>query len=667
VVLRRRGAIAVAGIVAVSAMARLLAARSFAAPWIAPDEMIYGLSGRAFWATGHATVLGGPAPVYGGYPLFVGLPLHLLGTAAGVTAIQCAQALLMSLTAAVVWAWARPLAGEAWALAAAALTTCLPALAYSGLLMSEAAFLPAGTLAVWLAARAIAEPSLARQLALTGAVALATAARLQGLVLIPVVVSAALLAAWFGRDVRLLRRLAPTWILLAAAAAAWTLGNLVVHGSLTDGLGAYSVTVSGGYDTAEAARWVFRHAGDVFLVVLGVPLVATAVLAYESARGRERDAAVRALAAVTVSTVAWVTLQVGTFASRYVGQLAERDLVVAAPPLFACLAVWLARGLPRPQPATSVIAFAVAIPALLLPVKELVTPRAAPDAFMTVPLARVLGATSAGLMETAWVIAVALLVAAAVFVPARAAVVIPVVIGLGLAGSSVLSSAEVATLTQTDRKRFFGPVSRTWVDDAAAGPVTYVSSGGPYWNKIWSTAFWNQRIERVVHFPLAAPESVPATEVRPDASGRLTDPSHRLLRAGYVLAPTSIAFHGEPVATVPLTDIDEAGLRLWRTAGVPRVSSVTVGLKPNGDIVQPVRVLVFDCSRGRLELTLLGKQGTPVEIRRNRRPVAHLTPAPGSVWNGFVEAPPEDADARFCTFEITSTGLVGSTRIEFVR
>ena len=344
---------------------------------------------------------------YGAYPLLIGLPLHLLGPAAGVTAIQLGQAILMSLAAAVVWAWARPLAGEGWALSAAALTACLPALAYSGLLMTEAIFLPAGTLALWLAARAIAQPSQANQVALVCALGLATAARLQGAILVPILVTAAGLAAWFARDGRLLLRLAPTWVAILSLGVLWVGSQLAVHGSLADGLGAYGVATTTGYDAVEVARWVLRHAGDLFLLVLGIPLVAMGVLTYGAACGREHDAGVRALAAMSVSTSLWLTIQVGTFASRYVGQLAERGLIVAAPLLFACLAVWLSRGVPRPQPATSIIAVAIAVPAVLLPVRALVTPSATPDAFMTVPLARLTEATSGSVVEVGWMIVAA--------------------------------------------------------------------------------------------------------------------------------------------------------------------------------------------------------------------------------------------------------------------
>ena len=76
---------------------------------------------------------------------------------------------------------------------------------------------------------------------------------------------------------------------------------------------------------------------------------------------------------------------------------------------------------------------------------------------------------------------------------------------------------------------------------------------------------------------------------------------------------------------------------------------------------------VFACQRGRLELTLLGKQGQPVEIRLDRRVVARVTPPTDGFWNGSIPAPADADGTRVCAFQIQSPGLVGSTRIEFVR
>ena len=107
----------------------------------------------------------------------------------------------MSLAAVPVFAWGRRLMSERWALAAAALTLCIPGLAYTGLLMSETVFYPLVALAAWLAARALTEPTL------RGAGAarrrrslLVILTRLQGVVLVPAFVLAVAIYAAAGTD-----------------------------------------------------------------------------------------------------------------------------------------------------------------------------------------------------------------------------------------------------------------------------------------------------------------------------------------------------------------------------------------------------------------------------------------------------------------------------------
>ena len=64
----------------------------------------------------------------------------------------------MSLTAVPVFLWCRRLAGERWALVAAALTLALPGLLYCGMIMTEVAFLPVLVLAAWAMAAALERP-----------------------------------------------------------------------------------------------------------------------------------------------------------------------------------------------------------------------------------------------------------------------------------------------------------------------------------------------------------------------------------------------------------------------------------------------------------------------------------------------------------------------------
>src|SRR5262249_52165915 len=146
-------------------------------------------------------------------------------------------------------------------------------------------------------------------------------------------------------------------------------------GSWKDVLGAYA-TVVGDYHLDTAAKYVAWHAGDLLLLTIAVPVLALGALTVEAVAGRLRDARERALVVTALSLSAWLVVEVGVFASRYVGQLAERDLIAALPPLFLVLALWLRRGAPRPQPWTAILAVAIAIPGVVLPLDRLVTDRA---------------------------------------------------------------------------------------------------------------------------------------------------------------------------------------------------------------------------------------------------------------------------------------------------
>lgn len=671
---RLAGAIPVAAVVApaslvgASAVARFLASRSFDTPWIAPDEMAYLLAGRAFWETGHLTLLGADAPFYGLYPLLAGLPLALFGTSAGLVVLQAVQALVVSSTAAIAYAWARPLAGARLALAAAALTAALPGLAYSGLAMTEAVFLPAGTLALWALARAIAEPTPARQLWAVGACVLAALVRLQGIVLFPVAVTAVVLAALLGRDREPVRRFVPPFVLLASIGAAWAGARLALGGSLTSPFGAYGTAVSGNYELLEAARWIFRHAGDVFLLVLGIPLVALGALVSAALAGRERDRRALALVAVAVASVLWFVVQVGVFASRYVEQLAERDLLVLAPPLFVCLAAWLGRRMERPQPATAIAAGLVAVPAVLLPVRALVTPRAVPDALMSVPWLRLSEGVSATMLETVWVLVAAGVVAMAVLLPRRLAPLLLAAPLIGLAAASVAASAEISARSRAESEATTGSASSSWIDESAGRePVVYLYEGQPDWTDVWRTAFWNRSLATVATLPGELPGPVPGrVVVAPKFDGRLLRTDGRPLPQRLIVVPRTVTVQGELVREIAQGP-GRQGLALWRTRGAPTLSTWTTGLMANGDIVGPVRVQVFACGPGRLELTLIGKDGTPLVVYLDGREVARITVVPRGLGNLAVPAPAAARGDTRCVYELLSTGLVGSTRIAFVR
>src|SRR5437667_2767411 len=273
----------------------------------------------------------------------------------------------MSLAAIPIHARARSLVGARSAVLVAGLTLALPALAYTGFLMTETVFYPLLALAAWTMANTIVEPTPRRQALLVGLVALAALTRLQAIVLVAAFPTAVLLSR------SSLRRYAVVFCGFAALGGTWAVWRLV-HGG--GALGAYTVAASGGYHAGTAARFVLYHLGDLVLMTGFLPAGAAALLWFE---GRRLGVEARATLAVATSLSIWLVLQVGVFASRYVGHLAERDLIGAAPPLFLCLLLWLELGAPRTRRRVATVALAGAACVFAWPLHTLVKPEALPD------------------------------------------------------------------------------------------------------------------------------------------------------------------------------------------------------------------------------------------------------------------------------------------------
>jgi hypothetical protein len=661
----RRGGVALAVLVLVSAVLRLAAARSIGAPFIAPDEMTYALLGRSLWSTGHMTILGADTPFYSLlYPAIAGVPLSIGELATGFSLLQGLQAVLVSLTAVPVYAWGRRFLTPGWALAAAALSLTPPALAYAGLVMSEAAFLPLLTLAAWALARAVETPTYARQGVLAAACAAALATRLQAVVLLPVIATAVLVDAGLARDRRRLR----PW--LPAAIAVTAVGLLAVlvaaaTGSARSVLGAYGTTAST-YEAGRAASFVAWHAADVFLLCAGIPLLALGALTVEALAGRLRGTAERALLATALALTLWLTVQVGVFASKYVGLLAERDLIGVLPVLFIAFALWLQLGAPRPRPWTPLLAVALAAPAILLPIGRFATLAAEPDSFMTIPFTDAAARWGAETLDTLWLVGAVAVLLAFLLVPGRLAPVLAGVVGVLLVAVSVKAGSTLAALSLDTQHRFFGRADPDWVDEHADGRVALFYDGGAYWPWVWHHVLWNRRVDAIVHVPDApVPGVLPQRAVGPRFDGLLLDLSGRPVETPYVVAPTTMTFAGERVEQIAQENIDRAGLALWRVRPPARLATKTDGVLPNGDFTA-AHVTVYGCRPGRLELTLLPKGGRPVTLAANGRVVDRVDIGGGEFWNGVISTPP-DADGRTsCDFDVESDGLVGSTRLEYV-
>ena len=274
------------------------------------------MAGRSFWRTGHFLLLDAHASfAYNGlYALIAGLPLAIWGPETGLIALKLLQAVFVTSAAGLTYVWAHRLTGAWWSLAAAAAVASLPALGYSGLIMSEAVYLPAMTLALFAMAMAVESPTRTRQVIAAVVVVGVVLVRLQGLVLVPTFVLAVLLAAWFTRDRAVVRKFAPSFVVLAATGVVLLI--LYVLDSFSRPLGGYTTVAQSDYALGPVLLWTTRHAGDLFLLVAGVPLIATILMGVQAARGLERDTRVAATLAVTLAYAGLLVVQVGAFAVR---------------------------------------------------------------------------------------------------------------------------------------------------------------------------------------------------------------------------------------------------------------------------------------------------------------------------------------------------------------
>jgi hypothetical protein len=625
--------------------------------------MIWGELGRSLWEHGSLRLFGADAPFFGVvYPALVGAPLTLAGLETGYDALKIVQAVVMSLTAVPVFLWCRRLTGDRWALVAAILTLAVPGLIYSGMILSEVAFYPVAVLAAWAMAAALERPSRAHQALLVGAVALAVLTRLQALVLPLAFLTAIGLKALLDRDLRVLRRLWPAVAALAILGVAWVAWRLAAAGSVSGLLGGYAAAADAPYEPGEVLRSTLDHAGALVLMTGIFPVCAVALLV-----GRERSAAGRAYLATTLSLVFWLLLQTGAFASVYVnGGLSGRYLLPLAPLLFIGLALWLARGAPRTQVSAGLVAFGVLAVLVAMPLQRLIVQEAAwqsPEAIALLWLREHVGGGSMELI--AWSAAAAALGLFAL-VPRRLVLVLPVLAGGLLVFSSFAATREVQQNIAFDQRNLLGG-ERDWIDVAAHAPVGYFYVGGGYPNLVWHELFWNERLRHVYVRAGGEPEAgFPLQEsVRVAVDGTLTTADGDLVDEGFVVAPSTVHFRGRPAASIEIREYEDVGLTLWRLDPPARLSSQLTGVRREGDMHEPGRLTAYDCQAGRLELTLLPKGSTRVELRVNYQTVRVLDDIAGKEFVNVTVPPPPGAEV--CLFEVVPDSLLGSTRFEFVR
>ncbi len=613
-----------------------------------PDEAIYAVRALGLWQHGSLPLFGSSGAGYSAlYPVFAGGPLSIGSQATGYAILKVVQALVMSLAAWPVYAYTRRLVPEGYALLAAALTLACPLVLFSGFVMTEVLYYPIAAAALLATARAVTTATLRDQAIALVLIGVAVATRVQGIVLLAVFIVALLVDAALARSRPDIRRFWPVWSLAVA-------GGLVAA-VLPGVFGAYEAAVNGSYSAGPAARLTYDHFGFLILTVGVVPAGALVLSLVDAARSRGVDAATRALVAVTASAVVLVTLQVGTFSSRFSPHLLGRDLAALPPVVFAVFAVWLGRGGPRPRLVTSLTAVGLLAVLATVPWNDLVVPDALPDSLgIAILLDDPLG------WKPATVVAVlgALLMVLFVLAPRLELLTVAVVLLLGW--GTVAASARVDTATSDSQVALVGQ-PRDWIDRNASSDVAYVYNGDlAAWTVVWQQRFWNPRIDRVISIiPHFVPGPIKQRVIALPRDGRLP------IDERYAVANDHVQFEGSPLVHQNRGP-NEYGLTLWELQQPARLSYLIAGTIPNGDINGRAVVNAFNCAGGTLQLTLLPKETNRLEIDLDGS-IASVEHIGGrSVWHAEIHVPKSHGPAP-CTFTIRPDGLLGSTLITFVR
>ena len=658
-------ALAVAGLVVASTVTRFAAAQAFTTPWIAPDEMVYGMIGEGLWTHGTLTLRSLPSPYYSLLtPALVGAPLAAFDLDTGIQWARLLQSLAMSLVAVPTFAWTRRVATTGWAIAAAAVVLTTPALHYAGFLMTEPLTLTVVTAALYMLARAIAEPSMWRYGVFVAWATAAAAVRLQALVLLPAFLLAAVIDSLAARDRARLRPL--LWFGAFAAFAAIVVGIAIVAtgGELSSRrlLGAYTPVGEAGVVAGGRLQEVLWHAFAIAVLGLGASAIATAVVAWRVLSGRDRDPATRAFVSTTLAYVGLLVVQVGLFSAVFVGTVAERYLMTAWPPLVVGTAVWVSRGAPRAVWVVAAVGAAIVAGAALVPIDQLASPTTLPNT----PTPAVLDALGNGWGRAALVVVALAAVALVALLPQRLASVALVAVGVGLALLSVDSGRRIADASAHEQRVALGSEPPSWLDDAGVRDATLLLTGDQLWTTTARTIFWNHAIDEAIR---VAPETTPfpplttSVDIGPDGVLRTADGSP--LDRDVVVTPSTFTLAGDRIAERQVGDSEAQGFVAWRTNGPVRVVLRREGFLPNGDFTGRALVTVYGCRPGTLDLTILGKTGDPVAVGIDGIAVAQLETPAGAAVTHRVATPPYADGSRPCVFALDNPGYAGSTTIAF--
>jgi hypothetical protein len=571
-----RGALALlAGMAGVSIAIRVVLSRQVPAPFVFMDELGYEQMAKGLARSGSLALFGktgsSSAPLYS---LFLA-PIYELTRSApqAYSWARVVNAVLMSMSAFPVYAIARLVLSRPRSLGVAALSLIAPLMFYSGLELSENLAYPLFLVAVWTMVRALREPRPQNDALLLGAIALASAARLQSIALLPAaltaIVAISLLQPGRPRLDALRRSIVQHRLLVGVTGAALiaVLARTIANGGSLPLAGRYANVGSAHASPLHVLESAAQHLVAFDFTVGVVPFAAALAATYALARS---GFPVRTLTfgAVAAAVTIWLFLEVAFDAAafdhtyvQHVGEqlppdasrIHERYLIYLVPFFLVALVAVLRMTRPR---VSARVHLAAATAAALLPA--------------AIPFAHVINDTSVGDSFGLQVLAKNV---AGTILPYGHDVLIALIVGVVLAAAYLYallrprpSFAVVVTVfvflifSSVARIRIIGasqtialPSSQArWVDQrVGSAAVTLVAGPGAQRATVVETAFENLSISRVYYVCTPAFDaSFGELRLTPDAGGNLLGPDG-VLRARYAVVPTDFDVAGRVLAISP--------------------------------------------------------------------------------------------------------------------
>jgi Dolichyl-phosphate-mannose-protein mannosyltransferase len=582
----RGPALALAGVVIAAFALYTWLATLVDVPRVHPDEVRYLIAASSL-VEGEGLSLRGDE--YGFGPLYALVLAGILTVTSGVDAaydlFKAANALFFALTAVPVYLLARRLVSPWWAVCAAGLAVAIPSSISVSTVMTESLAYLTSAWALYATALALERPTLARQLAVLGTVALAFLTRAQlGALYLSWLVGLALV--WLiaprlrPRTRSDLLRLWPSALPLVLAVAVLA-GRLLSGSSPSESLGAYW-ELWRGYDPFQVAKWVVYHLADIEVYLAIIPLAVAPIVVWQLVR-RGRDGSERAasFASLFLSANAVGLLVVAAFTSTPWGydRLHDRYAFYLLPLWLIVLVAWLADGLPRPLVATTTgVGLALVLPAVL-PFRQLANEAGidtVPGALWVWVEAQVAGP---GPLSGSRLLAVFVvgLVLAAVLLPRRLALLVPATVLVLFAATSVLAWDRM--IGAPEDAVFAGGLERAWVDqrlgDDARVTKLYIEAdtcptSTLTRHALFLTEAFNASIDRAAYIADSVPDGLPIERVDVGADGRLELVAGNPLRADFVVTQPGIELVGRKLATGT-----NASLVLWDVHGAVRIRGVT--------------------------------------------------------------------------------------------